>query len=350
MEASIVIVGLALALATALPLWRRQSWWVRVFDFPRLQIATGLLVVLVAHGAVQGFEAPASDLAFGALLTACLALQVWRIVPYTRLAKVQVLQSTQARPAEPLRLLSANVLQPQHRSAGLLQHIRDTDPDVVLALETDDWWLGQLAPLAERYPHQVLLPQDNTYGMLLYSRLPLRDVEVSYLIEADVPSIHCTLVLPTGLHVRLHCLHPRPPAPAEHPDSIPRDAELLVVGKAIKDDPLPTVLMGDLNDVAWSHTSHLFCRISGLLDPRRGRGFFNTFHAHHRLLRFPLDHFFHSNAFKLVDFRRLAPFGSDHFPVFIHLSHEPQAQAAQPEAHADRADRQEARAKIEEAT
>lgn len=344
-----LVVGLALALATALPLWRRQSWWIRVFDFPRLQIAASLLTVLLGHVALQGLSASAADMAFRALLAVCLALQVWRILPYTRLARVQVLQSTLAQPQETLRLMSANVLQPQRRSDGLLRLIRDNDPDVVLALETDDWWLERLAPLAERYPHHVLLPQDNTYGMLLYSRLPLQDVQVSYLVQDDVPSIHCTLVLPTGLHVRLHCLHPRPPAPTEHADSVPRDAELLVVGKAIKGDTLPTVLMGDLNDVAWSHTSHLFCRISGLLDPRRGRGFYNSFHAHHRLLRFPLDHFFHSNAFKLVDFRRLAAFGSDHFPVFIHLSHEPQAEAVQPEAQADRADRQEANEKIDEA-
>ncbi len=345
-ETSILVMGWLLALATALPLWRHQRWWVRVFDFPRLQIAAGLLAVLAAHVVVIGVAASGPALAFRALLVVCLALQVRRILPYTRLAKVQVHQSTLAQPQQPLRLLFANVLQPQHHSARLLEIIREADPDVVLALETDEWWQNQLAPLAERYPHHVLLPQDNTYGMLLYARWPLQDVEVSYLIEDDVPSIHCTLVLPTGLQVRLHCLHPRPPAPAEHPDSVPRDAELLVVGKAIKQDPRPTVVMGDLNDVAWSHTSSLFCRISGLLDPRCGRGFYNTFHAHHRLLRFPLDHFFHSNDFKLVEFRRLPAFGSDHFPVYIHLSHEPQAQAAQPEQQADGADEQEAAEKI----
>ena len=139
---------------------------------------------------------------------------------------------------------------------------------------------------------------------------------------------------------------PRPPTPQESDSSEPRDAELMILGREIERRPGPAIVMGDLNDVAWSHTSHLFQRISGLLDPRVGRGFFNTFNAKNRLMRFPLDHFFHSGSFRLVDFRRLEAFGSDHFPVFIHLSYEPDAEEEQvPEPPAPE-DRQEAREKV----
>ena len=138
------------------------------------------------------------------------------------------------------------------------------------------------------------------------------------------------------------------PSPTESDSSVPRDAELLMVGRAVRDDPGPVIVMGDMNDVAWSHTSRLFRDISGLLDPRMGRGFFNTFNAKHALIRFPLDHFFHSNDFRLVEFCRMRHIGSDHFPVYIHLSHEPESAQAQPEPAADAAEEREASEKIAE--
>jgi endonuclease/exonuclease/phosphatase (EEP) superfamily protein YafD len=338
------LLGALLTVATILPAWKRQSWWVRGFDFPRLQIAALLLVVGAAHVALVD-PTPVAR-AFQAALAACLAVQLWRMVPYTPLGRRQVQDSRRADPGRSIRLLFANVLQDNRNAGGLLALIQRTDPDVVLAIETDHWWADALEVLARTHPHAVRHPLDNTYGMLLFSRLELVAPRVRFLVEADVPSIHAQVRLPSGSLVWVHCLHPRPPAPQESDSSEPRDAELLIIGREIERRPGPVIVMGDLNDVAWSHTSHLFQRISGLLDPRVGRGFFNTFNAKSRLLRFPLDHFFHSSSFRLVEFRRLEAFGSDHFPVFINLSYEPDAEEEQvPEPPAPE-DRHEAREKI----
>ena len=61
-----------------------------------------------------------------------------------------------------------------------------------------------------------------------------------------------------------------------------------------------------------------------MLDPRVGRGFYNTFDARRWYLRYPLDHVFHTRDFRLVELRILPFIGSDHFPVFVRLSHEPE--------------------------
>lgn len=97
-------------------------------------------------------------------------------------------------------------------------------------------------------------------------------------------------------------------------------------------------MTGDLNDVAWSSTTRLFRKISGLLDPRVGRGMFNTFHVKDPLLRWPLDHLFHSDHFTLRSIQRLPSIGSDHFPLFTSLAFTPVKGASQEELEADSED------------
>jgi hypothetical protein len=45
--------------------------------------------------------------------------------------------------------------------------------------------------------------------------------------------------------------------------------------------------------------------------------------------RFPVDHFLHSNNFRLIELRRLDFVGSDHFPMYLALSYEPAPQEEQ---------------------
>lgn len=111
-----------------------------------------------------------------------------------------------------------------------------------------------------------------------------------------------------------------------------------MVAKAAKRNKMPTLVAGDLNDVAWSYTTELFSKVSGLLDPRRGRGFFNTFHAKNPFMRFPLDHIFCSSDFKLISIKRMDNCGSDHFAIYINLQYEPEALAEQEEPQADAGD------------
>jgi endonuclease/exonuclease/phosphatase (EEP) superfamily protein YafD len=253
--------------------------------------------------------------------------------PYTVLARPQVEQARSAGPDNTIALLFANVLMTNRDSQALLSIIREEEPDVILAVETDAWWQRELDVLAQRYRYTVQQPQDNTYGMLVYSRLELVEPAVKFLLQPDVPSIHARVKLRSGTLVELRCVHPRPPAPQEAKDAKPRDAELIRVGRELKEKRAPAIVLGDLNDVAWSRTNYRFQEISGLLDPRIGRGFYHTFHARYPFLRYPLDHCFHTKHFRLMSFKRLRKFGSDHFPVAIQLSFEPDAAATQEEPH-----------------
>jgi endonuclease/exonuclease/phosphatase (EEP) superfamily protein YafD len=347
-KALLLFLGGLVIVATALPVLRASAWWVRIFDFPRLQILLlggAILVLALFFGRPLR---PANGI-FLALLAMCLVFQLWQIYPYTPLAGKQVRDATEARPEATLRLLVANVLMSNRNEAGFRQLLAQERPDLILVLEPDHWWEESLRPLEEEFPHTLRHPLDNTYGMLLYSRLEISDEQVQFLVKEDIPSFRVRIHLPSGDRVDLWGLHPEPPTPQESESSAPRDAELLLVGKAVRELRRPVIVAGDLNDVAWSRTTRLFQRISGLLDPRIGRGRFSTFHARYPVLRWPLDHVFHSDHFRLVELRVLPGFGSDHFPILAVLSFEPRQRHEQegPEA-ADRDDQREAREKISE--
>ncbi|THC45472.1 endonuclease/exonuclease/phosphatase family protein [Massilia sp. Mn16-1_5] len=315
-----IIAGLVvlIVIATLLPLSRHTEWWIRDLDFPRLQIAAVALGVLVAEFVFLDMGERESP--FLMIVTAaCLAYQAWWIVPYTRPWKNEVKQAVGGAPGDRIRILTANVLTPNRNTEGLIALIREHEPHVFVTLETDQWWQDRLDVLEGDYPHALKCPLDNLYGMHVYSKLPLEDAAIQFLVEDDIPSMHALVLLPSGRKVRMHFLHPTPPSPTEHAESTERDAELLVVAKSVAGLDTPVIVAGDLNDVAWSTTTRLFRKISGLLDPRIGRGMFNTFHADFWFLRWPLDHLFHSRHFTLGFIRRLPSFGSDHFAMLVEL-------------------------------
>lgn len=340
-----VVVALLLAatLVARLPL---RWWWIRACEFPRLQLASAALLTALLS---LPLAPPWRWILFAASLLV-LTLQARFILPWTRLWPIQVQDAEPGQQARCVSLLIANVLTPNRQSDRLIGIIRQSDPDLVLTLESDAWWQEQLDQALEaQWPYSVKIPLDNLYGMHLYSRLPLDDTRVEWLIQDDIPSIHTEVVLESGDRLRLHALHPRPPAPNESEESLWRDAELLLVGKEIHRHPSPTIVAGDLNDVAWSRTTRLFCRISGMLDPRRGRGMYSSFHAQHPLLRWPLDHIFTSEHFTLKTMKRLPGFGSDHFPILATLCFRPSRSDEHDNPEADGDERAWARRTIREA-
>ncbi len=342
-------LGAVAVVATALSFLRAKAWWVRVWDFPRVQLFV-MAAVASAAWAWGHDRSGTLHVAGQTVLGAAMLVQAAAIWRYTRLAPREVQRSERDDPARRLALLESNVLQTNRDAERLVAVARAADADVMVFVETDAWWQERLdAAFGRSHPHGPRCPLDNTYGMLLYSRLPLEDARVDYLLQEDIPSMQARVLLESGQRVWLNCVHPRPPAPGESDESLARDAELLVVGKRVAKAPLPVVVLGDLNDVAWSHTTRLFQKTSCLLDPRKGRGFFSTFHARYPGLRWPLDHVFFSEQFRLVSMDRLGYVGSDHFPVCVVLSLEPDAAAEQEAPEADADDRAEADETLAEA-
>ncbi len=342
----IAAVTFLLALATVLPALPVAHGFVRTCDFPRLQIAA-LAATFIPLTLLYVPLGP-WGLALVAVQTVVLVLQLAVCLRFTPFWKVQsIAYDGEPRGDNTIRILSSNVKMSNRDYGRLVGLVREMQPDVFVLMEIDEPWLEALAPLASVYPHRVEQPQDNAYGMVLYSRLPLSDTQLMFRLLEGVPSISTVVTLRDGAQIRLHAVHPEPPIP--HMDTLGRDAEIVLVAREVVDDPLPCIVTGDLNDVAWSRTTQRFQRLTGLLDPRVGRGFFNSFDARFWFMRWPLDHLFHDPAFRVIEVKRLPHVGSDHFPMWFALALTPIEASEEAPERPDQADRQEAREVVVEA-
>lgn len=342
-------IGCLVIVISLIPLIRRDHWTFRVCEYPRLQKLLINIFILFSFIVIFGVNTTA-DLVICSLLLLNAGYLFYQVFPFTVLASKELLNVRKRDTNRQIGLFIGNVYQYNKKAKEYIRMIRSKDPDVVMLVETDKWWASELEPLYKKYPHQLLVPLENTYGMMLFSKLKLHEGKVKYLVEKDIPSVHAKIELPSGDMVRFYGLHPTPPVPNENPRSTERDKEILLVGKEAKKSKLPVIVAGDLNDVAWSYTTELFSKISGLLDPRKGRGFFNTFHAKYLFLRFPLDHVFCSNDFTLIDIRKMPNCGSDHFSMYIKLQYSPEIEPLQEEPEADHEEKITANKKINKTT
>ena len=338
----VVWLGLSLFVIVAvwLPLHPSDWWYVRIFDFPRVQLLllTGALLI---WGILRYTKTNAQRIILAALALSAGFL-VLRILPYTSIYPKEMASATAADPDRRVRLYNVNVLQDNRDYAATLAQIRAEDPDIIALLETDRAWVDAVAELRTDYPYYREVPLPNSYGLAVYSRFPWRRPRVHELVDDSIPSLYATIELPSRDTFNLYVIHPTPPSPTENEKSTERDAELLLVADTVRRYDVPSVVMGDLNDVAWSHSSRLFKRTSGLLDPRIGRGAYNTFTTGNFLLRWPLDYIFPSDDFTLAHIERLPDVGSDHFPILAVLQYQPEMEALQDEPTPEGDDLQDA--------
>jgi endonuclease/exonuclease/phosphatase (EEP) superfamily protein YafD len=306
-----------LVVLTVLPLSNSKAWWVRMWDFPRLQIAVAMLpaAALSLAGPWRWVALPP--------LAACLAYQLWRIRPYTPLVRTEMRFAQGKEPDREVRLLAANVLMENEAHEKVMAFIAAQDPDVLFLMETDARWIAALEPVLARYPTVLREPRGDYYGLVFATRLAAKTARTLRLSLDDTPSVLAELTAPDGVtEFRFVGLHPRPPVPGQDTDE--RDAEVLYAARFACRSGVPVVAMGDFNDAAWSDTSQRFKHVGDYVDPRIGRGLYASFNANHWLIRCPIDQLFVTTDVAVVSFGRGPHVGSDHFPIIATLRFDPE--------------------------
>jgi len=327
MRKKIYVVTYALALALVVSsllslLVDTDSRYLKALDFPRIQFFWATAVALVVFPLLAASARIHNTVVIVGLAVG-LAVQASYLYAYSPLA-ARTVPDIPADAPEDVRfsLLMANVKMGNRQAARLLELVRARAPDIFLAMEIDAWWDEQLAEIERAYPHTHEVINDRSYGMVLYSHLPLRDVQTHYRQNESVPSFSAIATLPNGRDFRLHTVHPVPPTSFQSlPDNEGQsEVELLQVGEEVAASELPAVVLGDFNDVAWGATERLTGSRDLLFDVRTGRGVYTTYNAHNPLIRWPLDHVVVTEEWAVGGLERLGDIHSDHFPVYAELA------------------------------
>jgi endonuclease/exonuclease/phosphatase (EEP) superfamily protein YafD len=246
---------------------------------------------------------------------ACLALAAVAntrdLLPYW-LPKSTPTQAVVDRDDRRVFVISMNVHRVNDDATAAVAYLRDRQPDVVAVLEVDADWAAAFHSLAEVFPHRVIQPRPDNFGIALLSRWPLDDVELVSFSETGFPSIVATVRRPVG-DFRFIATHPFPPFNARSTAQLV--THLDGVAETVATSSLPCLVAGDFNATPWSRPFRRLVATSGLIDSALGRGVQDTWHAHLPAPRIPIDHVLVPPEATVLR-REVGPdIGSDHFPI-----------------------------------
>ena len=220
---------------------------------------------------------------------------------------------------QPLRVMVSNVLTDNRAYDSFYSLVEAEQPDLLVVLEANDEWVRELWDLEQILPYSVMEPREDNFGIALYSKLPLDDVELHDWAEAayEVPSITAQIDW-NGRPVEVIATHPLPPINStyyegrnEHIDQLAYYAQGL--GRSL-------ILAGDLNTTMWSPYYQSLVRRAKLKNTREGFGIQPTWPSEVPPLQIPIDHVLVSRDFTVLETRRGRSVGSDHYPLITDVA------------------------------
>ena len=304
------LAGLALAVAMAAAPWLgRVSAKADLAAQFLLQagVGTAVLVALALFG---------RRLVMAALLALALGAQAAWLAPHLGPSGTAAVAA-----AAPLRVAFFNVWRGNRSLPEVVAWLERERPDVVVLAEYGAELRRALAPLDAIYPLRFdCLARPGCDLAVLSRRGGAPDLSLPAAAAADL----IELVVPLG-DTELRVLGAHLTRPVGVGTVWKQLGQVRAVAGAVRADPRPTILLGDLNAVPWARVVHELGERSGLRVVGSLDGTWPAFLPWP--LRIPIDHALVSPGV-VVTARRLGPdLGSDHRPILLDLVVEPHAAA-----------------------
>lgn len=282
------------------------NWAAELMTHFRVQAAIAGVVIAVACASLRLHRTALATCAF-------VAFHVIPMLPYL----------IPAQPPTPtgqpqIRLMQINVLTGNRDHLAVEQAILAANPDIVGLVEVNRRWLAALAPLHARYPYRIEHPQDDNFGIALFSRFPLDNLQLRPLAVPGLQMITGEFTL-GSTPITVAVAHPVPPSGRSL--SALRNRQFVRLSEILKEsEGREIILLGDLNTSPWSPVYYDFEQAAGLRNSARGFGLFPTWPSGIPPLMIPLDHCLISPGLRATTFKLGPHIGSDHLPVLIEIS------------------------------
>jgi endonuclease/exonuclease/phosphatase (EEP) superfamily protein YafD len=216
-----------------------------------------------------------------------------------------------------VRIMLANVFTQNRDHRATIELVQREAPDVLVLQEVDEIWAAALKSLDASYPHSIVIPRGDNFGIGIWSKTPLLNTQRPSFSGFGVPSIATQLQI-SGDVISLLATHPIPPA--SKAGARDRNVQLQNVAEFMKRSTGPAILIGDLNTTMWSPYYSALLRNSGLRDCRRGFGVLPSWPTFFPLLSIPLDHCLVSQSIDVRGTRVGPTINSDHLPLVVDLA------------------------------
>jgi len=216
-----------------------------------------------------------------------------------------------------LKILHSNVLTSNREFELFSRLLEKENPTVVVLQEVNKAWVEGLANSLTAYKYRIEQPQNDNFGIAIYSKLPFIKSNIISLGDLGLASLEVSFSV-EGQDVTLIATHPIPPISNLYHSA--RNNQLIDSAKRIVKLPGAKILVGDLNVSMWSGDYLAVETISGLNNARQGFGILPTWPTYMPFLMIPIDHILISKHFVINDFKVGDNIGSDHLPLITELA------------------------------
>ena len=215
------------------------------------------------------------------------------------------------------KVLLANVRSNNNQYQEFLNLVAVEQPDVILLLEVSPAWAGALTQLDNEYSEKIVEPREGSFGIALYSRLPMISAAAIDSAPFDHPTVVADIVF-GETHVRVVGTHPMIPLGKTFYEA--RNQQLNGLAKLLQRSQGPRILAGDLNISMWDVNYASLENRTWLRNVRRGFGVVPTWPTFLPPAMIPIDHVLVSEEFGVKEVRTGRRIGSDHLPLVVTIT------------------------------